>query len=122
MRPDPGRGVARRCPQACHPPRRTARRLHVVVHSAVAIGVLTVATSALAHEIPDGSEWIMADWMLLSFLSFFGSALALFVVALRRGLFRNLEQAKYYLLSVEEPDYYTPEWAREDSDASVGQR
>jgi hypothetical protein len=36
------------------------------------------------------------------------------VVAARRGLLRDVEQAKYHILSIDEPDYYTPAWARED--------
>jgi len=78
-----------------------------------------IAAPLQASISPEGSEMIMADWMLMSFLSFAGAALAVFLVAVRRGLFRNMEAAKYYLLSVQEPDYYTPDWAREErSDAS----
>jgi hypothetical protein len=79
----------------------------------VAGALLVFATPALGHEQPDGAEWLMADWMLLSFLVFGGAALAIFVVALRRGHFHNMEAAKYHILSIDEPDYYTPEWARE---------
>lgn len=76
--------------------------------------VLAPASPAYAHEQPegDGSEWLMADWMLLSFLVFFLAALVVFVVAVRRGQFRDLEAAKYHLLTIDEPDYYTPAWAR----------
>jgi hypothetical protein len=78
-----------------------------------------IAAPSHASVSPEGSEMIMADWMLMSFLSFAGAALAVFLVAVRRGLFRNMEDAKYYLLSVQEPDYYTPAWAREEhSDAA----
>jgi cbb3-type cytochrome oxidase maturation FixS-like protein len=87
----------------------------------VAWALLVTATPVLAHEQPDGAEWLMADWMLLSFMVFGGAALAVFLVALKRGQFHNMEAAKYHILSIEEPDYYTPEWARnraqEDPDA-----
>ncbi len=82
----------------------------------VAAGLLVSATPALGHEQPDGAEWLMADWMLLSFIVFGGAALAIFLLALKRGHFRNMEAAKYHILSIEEPDYYTPEWAREDAE------
>lgn len=81
-------------------------------------GVLATAVlphRVWAHDAPDrGAEWLMADWMLLAFLVFFIAALIAFVVALRRGLLSNLEGAKYQVLSIDEPDYYTPEWAREE--------
>lgn len=55
----------------------------------------------------------MADWVVLAFLVFFVCALVVFLIAVRRGYFRNLEEAKYYLLTIDEPDYYTPEWIKE---------
>lgn len=77
--------------------------------------LLVSASRVLAHEAPDeGAEWLMADWMLLSFLVFFGVALIVFIVAVRRKLLTNIEQAKYYILTIEEPDYYTPEWVKEE--------
>lgn len=77
--------------------------------------LLVFATPALAHGGPDeGAEWLMADWMLLSFVVFFSVALFAFLIAVRRGYLRNLEDAKYYILTIDEPDYYTPEWAREE--------
>lgn len=76
--------------------------------------LMATAAPALAHESPDeGAEWLMADWMLLAFLVFFGVALLVFLLAVKRGLLSNLEDAKYYILTIDEPDYYTPEWARE---------
>lgn len=65
------------------------------------------------HEAPDGSEWIMADWMFLSFAIFAGVAFICFLLALKAGWLSNLEDAKYYILTIEENDYYTPDWARE---------
>ncbi len=86
-----------------------------VARSLGVVGVSLLWTRvAHAHEVPDGSAWVMADWMLLSFATFFGVALFAFVVALRRGLLSHLEEAKFYLLTVDEPDYYTPEWAKDE--------
>jgi hypothetical protein len=68
----------------------------------------------LSHESPPGSEWIMADWMFLSFMIFAGVAFLAFVAALKRGLLANLEDAKYYILEIDEDDYYTPAWARKE--------
>jgi nitrogen fixation-related uncharacterized protein len=78
--------------------------------------LLLTATPALAHEQPDGAEWLMADWMLFSFVIFGAAALAIFLFALKRGQFHNMEAAKYHILSIDEPDYYTPEWAREHAE------
>ncbi len=86
-----------------------------------AIAVLMIAlfaTPAFAHsplhDQPDGADWLMADWMLYSFLIFFGVALLTFLLLLKRGVFHNIEDAKYYILSIPEEDYYTPDWAKED--------
>ena len=83
--------------------------------------LLAQFSTVLAHDAPDdGAEWLMADWMLLSFLVFFGVALIAFVIAMKRGLLSNLEQTKYYLLTIDEPDYYTPDWAKEAEDDTFG--
>ncbi len=83
-----------------------------------AVMLALFAAPALAappmHDQPDGADWIMADWMLYSFLIFFLAALFAFLVALKRGMFHNSEDAKYYILAIEEEDYYTPDWAKED--------
>lgn len=90
-------------------------RMLAVQVAAVAALVAVGPAPAWAHEGPDKGDaaWLMADWMLLSFLVFALAALVCFVVALKRGLLRNLEHAKYHILSIDEPDYYTPSWARE---------
>ena len=73
---------------------------------------------ALAHEAPGGSEWIMADWMFLSFVIFAGVALLSLVVAIKSGWLSDLEgDAKHYVLEIQEEDYYTPDWAREGGDS-----
>ena len=95
------------------------KRLSILICSLWLAAVQALAaTPALAHDGPDGNEWLMADWMLLAFLVFFGAALLTFLVALKRGLFHNLEDAKYHILTLDEPDYYTPDWAREDAYAT----
>jgi hypothetical protein len=76
--------------------------------------LLLPASPAFAHEAPEGSEWVMADWMFMSFGAFAGTAILVFAIAWRRGLLSNLEDAKYYVLDIDEPDYYTPNWALAD--------
>jgi hypothetical protein len=67
------------------------RHVWLVSFAYVVFIALVVATPAFAHEQPDGANWLMADWMLLSFLVFFGMALIAFVIALKRGYLSNLE-------------------------------
>lgn len=74
--------------------------------------VAVTASPALAHDAPKGSEWVMADWMFLSFIIFAGAAFVAFMLALKAGWLSNLEEAKYHILEIEEKDYYTPDWAR----------
>ncbi len=99
-------------------------RLRYIIRSAfIAIAMLAlIATPALAaplgHDQPDGADWLMADWMLYSFLVFFMAALFVFLVALKRGMFHNIENAKYYILTIQEEDYYTPDWAKEKKNAT----
>lgn len=81
--------------------------------------VCICTTPAASQEIPAGSELIMSDWILGAFLAFFLSGLIVFLTAARLGAFRNLEGAKYYLLTVEEEDYYTPDWAKDDGHDTV---
>lgn len=71
---------------------------------------------AFAHEGVTGDEWLLADWMLFSFLIFFGVGLTAFIIALKRGYLNNLEDAKYHILTIQEEDYYTPDWVKEDDD------
>ncbi len=94
-------------------------RLRYLVGSClIAVVLLAVfATPAFAHsplhDQPDGNDWIMADWMLYSFLILFLASLFVFLVALKRGMFHNIEDAKYYILTIQEEDYYTPDCAKE---------
>ncbi|MEZ4664030.1 MAG: hypothetical protein R2911_41380 [Caldilineaceae bacterium] len=73
----------------------------------------TALAAPVLHEAPAGSEWIMADWMFLSFIIFAGAAFMAFLLALKSGQLSNLEEAKYYILEIDETDYYTPDWAKE---------
>ncbi len=83
----------------------------------VVLIALAAAGPVSAHDGPtQGNEWIMADWSLFSFMVFFGAGFTAFIIALRRGLLSNLEDAKYYILTIDEQDYYTPEWAKEEND------
>ena len=65
------------------------------------------AAPALAHDGPDGAEWVMTDWIFITFAVFAGGALVAFVVALKAGLLSNIEDAKYQVLTIDEPDYYS---------------
>ena len=65
---------------------------------------------------PEGSAYAIANWLVLSYAVFFLVALGIFLIALKRGMFRNIEKAKYFMLDIDEPDYYTPDWAREGKD------
>jgi hypothetical protein len=74
---------------------------------------LLIVSVAFAHDAPPGDDYEMADWMLFSFLIFFGASFFVFLVAMKRGWMRQPENAKYYILSIDEGDYYTPDWARD---------
>ncbi len=100
--------------------RRPFLRSTAALAAAAATGVVLatlVASPASAHDAPDdgAAAWVMADWMLLSFMVFGSAALVCFVIAVRRGLMRNLEEAKRHILTIDEPDYYTPAWARKET-------
>ena len=83
----------------------------------LALLLITMTVSpVLAHDSPEGSEWVMADWMFSSFILFAGAAFIVFLFALKAGLLSNLEDAKFHILEIEEDDYYTPDWAQEGGD------
>ncbi len=99
------------------------RKRYTIQSLFIAVGlVLLFATPALAaplaHDQPDGADWIMADWMLYSFLIFFLAGFTVFLIALKRGMFHKIEDAKYYILSIQEEDSYTPDWAKGENNAS----
>jgi peptidoglycan/LPS O-acetylase OafA/YrhL len=82
------------------------------------VALLAMPAAALAHEQPetDQSRWIMADWMMEVFFLFAGIALLAFLLAWKAGHFHNLEQAARIPLLIEEPDYYTPDWALDEEE------
>jgi heme/copper-type cytochrome/quinol oxidase subunit 2 len=90
----------------------------------VRLALLTVAlwlaapAAALAHDQPESSRsrWIMADWMLEAFFLFAAVALVVFLAAWKAGHFHNLEEAARIPLAIDEPDYYTPEWALDEEE------
>jgi energy-converting hydrogenase Eha subunit A len=81
----------------------------LVVLSVLCAVIITVAVAlpALAHDGPAGDEWVMADWMFITFAVFAGGALIAFVACLKAGLLSNIEEAKYQILTIDEPDYYS---------------
>jgi hypothetical protein len=80
--------------------------------------LLVLPALAFAHEQPESksSNWIMADWMLEAFFLFAGLALAAFLLAWKAGHFHNLEQAARIPLLIDEKDYYSPDWARDEEE------
>jgi len=91
--------------------------------AALALGALLASPmAALAHDAPesDQSKWVMADWMMDAFFLFAGFALVGFIVAWKAGHFHNLEQAARIPLMIEEEDYYTPDWARDEEEWADG--
>lgn len=87
----------------------TARRVWLVVIALLFAATITLGVTlpVSAHDGPDGGEWVMADWMFWTFAIFAGGALIAFIAALKLGLLSNLEEAKYQVLTIDEPDYYS---------------
>jgi hypothetical protein len=53
-------------------------------------------------------------------LAFLGPALVAFVLAWKAGHFHNLDEAARVPLQVDEEDYYTPDWARDEEEWDDG--
>ncbi len=79
---------------------------------------MPVQAAAPLEEGP-GAALTVATWLVLSYVVLFLAALSVFLIALKSGMFHNVEEAKYYILSIDEPDYYTPEWAKELDDKGL---
>jgi heme/copper-type cytochrome/quinol oxidase subunit 2 len=96
------------------------RRLALLGFALVA--ALALPAAALAHDAPqnDESKWVMADWMLDMFFVLAGVALVAFVLAWKAGHFHNLDEAARVPLGVDEEDYYTPDWARDEEEWDDG--
>jgi heme/copper-type cytochrome/quinol oxidase subunit 2 len=82
------------------------------------VALLSSPVAALAHDAPesDESKWVMADWMLDAFFLFAGVALVAFIVAWKAGHFHDLEKAARIPLTIDEEDYYTPDWAYDEEE------
>jgi hypothetical protein len=93
-----------------------------VALATVALGSLVFPALAFAHDQPETkqSRWVMADWMIDTFFIFAGFAVIAFVAAWKAGHFHELDRLGSLPLLVEEEDYYTPEWAREDEEWTDG--
>ncbi len=76
------------------------------------MALITAPVQAAQYEEGPGAALTVATWLVLSYLVLFLAALAAFLIALKRGMFHNIEEAKYYMLTIDEPDYYTPDWAK----------
>ena len=90
---------------------------------ALVLGAMLLSPAvALGHDAPqnDQSKWVMADWMMDAFFLFAGIALVAFIVAWKAGHFHGLEQAARIPLTIEEEDYYTPEWALDEEEWADG--
>jgi len=85
---------------------QTIKRILKITCGAIFLAFITAAP-AFAHDTPDGSEWVMADWVFITFAVFAGGALIAFVLCYRAGLLSNIEDAKYQVLTIDEPDYYS---------------
>jgi hypothetical protein len=83
---------------------------------------LALPAAALAHDAPenDESKWVMTDWMLDMFFVLAGVALVAFVVAWKAGHFHDLDEAARVPLAIDEEDYYTPDWARDEEEWDDG--
>jgi hypothetical protein len=97
------------------------RRLRAVV-AVVAVAALALPAVALAHDQPETSQsrWVMADWMMDTFFIFSGLAVVAFLAAWKAGHFHDLDRLGGLPLLVQEEDYYTPDWARDDEEWADG--
>jgi hypothetical protein len=96
-------------------------RLRAVV-AVFAVAALALPAVALAHDQPETSQsrWVMADWMMDTFFIFSGLAVVAFLAAWKAGHFHDLDRLGGLPLLVQEEDYYTPDWARDDEEWADG--
>jgi hypothetical protein len=78
--------------------------------------LLATAAPAWAHDQPDGAtaSFVMADWMFWTFVLFGGASFFGACTAWKMGHFRDMDDQRLVPLYIDEPDYYTPEWALDD--------
>ena len=83
-----------------------------------AVVLLATAAPAWAHDQPEGSgaSFVMADWMLWTFVLFGGASFLGACAAWKLGHFRDMDDQRLVPLFIDEPDYYTPDWAFEDDE------
>jgi hypothetical protein len=81
--------------------------------------MLVAATPAWAHDQPEGStaSFVMADWMFWTFVLFGGVSFIGACAAWKLGHFRDMDDQRLVPLFIDEPDYYTPDWALENDEA-----
>jgi protein-S-isoprenylcysteine O-methyltransferase Ste14 len=93
-------------------------RRRLVILALFVLATLVLPAAALAHDQPetDQSRWVMADWMMDTFFVFSGLALVAFVAAWKTGAFHELDTHASIPLSVQEEDYYTPDWALDEEE------
>ena len=93
------------------------RRARITLLLAIVL-VMALPAAALAHDQPENaqSKWVMADWMMDAFFLFAGVAFIGFLIAWKAGHFHNLEKAALIPLTIEEEDYYSPEWASDEEE------
>lgn len=92
--------------------RRTTVLAAIVIAGGPALAVAQEATAEGPRLQP--SDYFYLMW----YLSFFLLALIGLLVTLRRGWFRDIENAKYDMMDIDEPDYYTPAWVKEAMNGS----
>jgi hypothetical protein len=81
-----------------------------------AVVLLATAAPAWAHDQPSGgtASFVMADWMFWTFTLFGGASFFGACAAWKLGHFRDMDDQRLVPLYIDEPDYYTPEWALDD--------
>jgi hypothetical protein len=78
--------------------------------------LLATAAPAGAHDQPSGrtASFVMADWIFWTFVLFGGASFFGACAAWKLGHFRDMDDQRMVPLYIDEPDYYTPEWALDD--------
>jgi len=89
---------------------------------AVEAAALLLAAPALAHDTPEGktASYVMADWMFWAFVLFGGASFIGVCAAWKLGFFRDMDDQRLVPLYIDEPDYYTPEWALDPDEEPGG--
>ena len=88
----------------------------VAVVGALALGVTGGRVRARSSPRTQQSRWVMVDWMMDSFFVFAGFALVAFIGAWKAGHSTTSSSKRAIPLSIEEEDYYTPEWAHDEEE------